>query len=148
MGINTRSKKREPVCNSCAEFSIDTSAQKSFKLNIPRDSMGPDAKKSIATMLSDISVLGCSFDSPYMIPSGVLLHVKIDPAPFRVELGKERKDSLKFTAEVKSCVMKAAGHYRIGVEFKKSEKEDIELISDFIASKEKRKAPRWEMGGK
>jgi len=148
MGINTRSRKRETVCSSCVEFSVDVSAQKSFKLNIPKDSMGPGARKAIAAILLDISVIGCSLDSSYMIPSGVLLHIKIDPAPFRDELGKERKEPLRFTGEVKSCVMKAAGHYRVGVEFKKSEKEDIDLISGFIASKERRRAARWNMGTK
>lgn len=148
MGINTRSKKREPVCGSCAEFSVDASSQKSFVLNIPKDLIGPDTKKPIAAVLLDVSVIGCALDSPYMIPAGVLLYVRIDPAPFRVELRIERKEPLRFTGEVKSCVMKMAGHYRVGVEFKKSEKEDIELISNFVASKEKRKAARWNMRNK
>lgn len=145
MGLNTRSRKREIICSACSEFSIDNSVDKSFKLNIPEDSVGPDAKKMIKATLLDISVLGCALDSPYLIPPGVLVHVRIDPLPFTAETGIDRKEPLKALGRVRSCVMKSAGHYRLGIEFKNTEKEDMDFIDTFVSSKERRKAGRWKI---
>lgn len=144
MPINTRSKKREPV-NAFVEFAVNGSSEKTVKLNIPKESMGAGTKGSIKATLLDISVVGCAIESPYIIPPGVLLHIKIDSKPFTAEVGGDRKELLKMTGSVRSCVMKQGGHYRLGIQFEKIDKQDADLIDNFIKIMDRRKAPRWNM---
>ncbi|MDD5496075.1 MAG: PilZ domain-containing protein [Candidatus Omnitrophica bacterium] len=146
MSINTRSKKRELV-NAFAEYSIEQSAKKGVSLNLPKEALTSNTGEAafIKSSLLDISVIGCAIDSSYLIPPGIILNLRIDPKPFAVEGIKERKESLQITGKVTSCVMKAAGHYRLGVKFSNIRKEDLELIDTFINAKERRKAPRWDM---
>ena len=146
MGLNTRSKNRKLVCDGSAEYSIDSTSDKSFKLNVSKESIGPDAKKSIKSQLIDISIRGCALDSSYMIPPGIRLHIKIDPCIFIIEPDNAQKEPMKFVGEVRSCVMQSAGHYRLGIEFKEFNKADVDIINNFVTSKEQRKAPRWEIG--
>ncbi len=135
MPINTRAKKREPV-SALAEYGINDATEKTVKLKVPAN---------IKSTLLDISVLGCSLDSQYLIPPGVILDIKIDPQSFNEELCGEKKIPLQFVGKVKSCVMRTGGHYRLGLQFINPEKENVELINNFIASKERRKTPRWNI---
>jgi len=135
--IETRDKERKPV-ESSAEFSLSESNEKTVKLNLPPSEL-------VKSSLLDISVTGCGLDSPYLIPPGVILDIKINPAPFATEVGTEKKDPMKITGSVRSCVMKTQGHYRLGVMFTKIEDADKNLIEQFIATKERRAAPRWPM---
>lgn len=136
MPLNTRAKKREPI-EASAEYTINESTEKSITLKIPRD--------SIKSQLLDISVIGCAIDSPYIIPPGVILDIKIDTKPFVAETGGTREEPMKVTGRVTSCVMRSVGHYRLGVYLTNISKEDVVLIDNFIKAKERRKAPRWDM---
>ncbi|MBI4974718.1 MAG: PilZ domain-containing protein [Candidatus Omnitrophica bacterium] len=146
MPLNTRAKKRETV-EALAEYAINESTEKTVKLNIPKSSIKSEAAEVVFVKanLLDISVIGCAIDSPYIIPPGVILDIKIDPTPFTNVAGGERKESVKVIGRVTSCVMKTASHYRLGVCFTKIEKEDVDLIDNFIRLSERRQAPRWDM---
>ena len=145
MPINTRSKRREPV-NAPAEYAINEATEKTIKINIPI-SIKSDVQQPvfIKSSLLDISVIGCALDSQYLIPPGVVLDIKVDPAPFAIEEAKDRKDPVLITGSVTSCRMMSHGRYRLGVKFIKIGKEDERLIEYFINIKERRKAPRWDM---
>ncbi len=146
MPLNTRAKKRE-VVQALAEYAINEATEKTITLNIPKNSVKSAQGEAsfVQSQLLDISVSGCAIDSPYIIPPGVILDIKIDPKPFRQEGGPERKEPVKMIGKVKSCVMKAAGHYRLGIYFTKIEKEDVELIDNLIKLKDRRQAPRLDM---
>lgn len=146
MSLNTRAKKRETV-EALAEYAINESTEKTIKLNLPKTSIKSEAKEVIFIKagLLDISVLGCAIDSAYIIPPGVILDIKIDTMPFTNVTGGEHKEPMKVIGRVTSCVMKAAGHYRLGVCFTKIDKEDLALIDNFITLSERRQAPRWDM---
>ena len=146
MPLNTRAKKRESV-QAFAEYAIHNQTAKSIKLNIPRHSIEAEVSEVVflKSSLIDISVIGCAIDSQYLIPPGVVLDIKIDSKPFVAETGGEGKDPIHVIGKVTSCVMKSTGHYRLGVFFTNIDKKDIGLIDSFIASKERRKAPRWGM---
>lgn len=139
MGLNTRTKKRESV-NNLVEFSVEALDEKTAKISIPKE-----AKESIKSTLFDISVIGCAIDSPYIIPPGIAIKISIDPKPFADELGFNIEKPMEFSGRVRSCVMKAAGHYRLGVQFIKPDPQNTDIINKFIAIKEQRKAPRWNM---
>lgn len=135
--IETRDKARKPV-ESSAEFTINESTEKTIKLTISKS-------EAIKASLLDISTSGCGLDSPYLIPPGVVLDIKINAGALASELGSARIDPLKVGGCVRSCIMKTQGHYRLGIKFSKIEEEDRKLIEQFIASKERRAAPRWPM---
>lgn len=144
MPLNTRSKKRELI-NAFAEFSIDNSAEQAIKLNISKESLKVGSNESVKSELLDISVSGCGIISPYIIPPGVILNIKIDPKYFNIEGKAGRKDDLVFTGVVKFCIMQGADRYRIGIHFQKPKKEDTEFISGFISANDRRKDQRWPM---
>ncbi len=146
MPLNTRVKHREPV-NASAEFAIHAAQEQTVKINVPQGSLRSASGKAvyIPSGVIDISVSGCALESPYLIPPGIILDVKIDAAPFVGETKIERKDPIVVTGKVTSCVMHASGKYRLGVVFTKIEQKDLSLIDSFIALKERRNAPRWPM---
>lgn len=145
MPLNTRSKQREPV-SSPVEYAINEATEKTIKINIPVN-IKSDTRQPvfIKSALLDISVIGCALDSQYLIPPGVVLDVSIDSAPFAIDEDKDRKEPILVTGSVTSCSMISQGHYRLGVKFIKIAKDDEGLIERFISSKERRKAPRWDM---
>lgn len=145
MPINTRAKRREPV-EAFAEYSVNDATENKIKLTMPA-AVRSDANKpmTVKSNLLDISVIGCAIDSPYLIPPGVILDIKIDSAPFTVVTGDEAKPQIVVVGLVRSCTMKSQGHYRLGVKFNEIAKEDEKLIEDFIKIKERRQAPRWDM---
>lgn len=142
MTLNTRAKKREPI-QALAEYSINECTEKTIKLNIPQSAIKCEGTVVVfvKSQLLDVSVSGCALDSPYIIPPGVVLDIKIDPKPFTAEAGRERKDLMRVIGRVTSCVMRTTGHYRLGICFAKIEKKDIELIDKF----ERRQEPRSDM---
>jgi len=146
MPLNTRAKKRETV-EALAEYAINEATEKTIKLNLPKSSIKSEAAEVVFVKASllDISVLGCAIDSPYIIPPGVILDIRIDSTPFTNVAGGERKEPMKVIGKVTSCVMKTANHYRLGVCFTKIEKDDTSLIDNFINLSERRQAPRWDM---
>lgn len=146
MPLNTRTKKREAV-EALAEYAVHSSTEKAITFNIPRSSVESETGEAsfIKSSLIDISIIGCALDSPYLIPPGVVLDIKIDRSPFILEGQAAQKEPVRVIGKVKSCVMKAQGHYRLGVQFTKIEKNDADLIGNFIDQKDRRKAPRWKM---
>lgn len=146
MTLDTRAKKREPV-QALAEYSIDECTEKTIKLNIPQSAIKCEGTEVVfvKSQLLDVSVGGCALDSPYIIPPGVLLDIKIDPKLFTIETGKGHEEPMRMIGRVTSCVMRTTGHYRLGIFFTKIEKEDLELVDSFIRSKERRKTPRSDM---
>ncbi len=136
MPFDTRSNKRHPIEVS-ATFCVHETMSSSVKLNIPAT--------CVTVKLYDISPRGCGVDSPYMIPPSTLLKIDIDAAPFAQELAQARTHPIAVIGEVRSCVMKSVGHYRLGVNFAEVKKEDAELIGNFIKSKDQRKSPRWNV---
>lgn len=146
MPLNTRAKKREAV-KAAAEYAIHESTSKVIRLNIPRQAIESEVKEVVfvASSLIDISVLGCALDSEYLIPPGVILDIKIDQMPFAAEIGEARNEPIRAIGQVRSCIMKSQGHYRLGVLFTKIDKKDSDLMAKFVESKERRKAPRWDM---
>ena len=136
MPFETRSEKRHPI-QVTAEFCIHESMTSTVKLNVP--------VKCVKAPLLDISATGCSLDSPYLIPPDTLLKIDIDTASFAAELKIERPLPVVVTGNVRSCAMKAAGHYRLGIYFAEIKKEDAELILNFIKAMERRQSPRWDM---
>lgn len=146
MALNTRAKKRERV-QGLAEYAINEATAKTIKLNIPKDSIKSEVSEVVfvKAQLLDISVLGCAIDSPYLIPPGVILDIKIDSEPFLALTGGKCEEPLKIIGKVTSCSMKAMGHYRLGICFTNIKKEDTDLVGNFIRLKERRKAPRWDM---
>lgn len=147
MPLNTRAKKREAV-EAGVEYAIHSSTDKAIKLNIPRQSIEAEEGEAafVKASLIDISVSGCAVDSEYLIPPGVVLDIKIDRTPFTAETPQKGAGPLRMIGNVRSCIMKAQGHYRLGVQFTKIDKKDSDLIAEFIAQKERRQAPRWDMG--
>ena len=136
MPFDTRSDKRHPIDVS-ATFCVHETMSSSVKLNIPA--------ACVTVKLFDISTRGCSFDSPYLIPPNTLVKVDIDCAPFAEELKNDRSQPITAIGEVRSCVMKSVGHYRLGLHFSEIRKEDAEFIDNYIKSKEQRKTPRWNI---
>lgn len=135
--IETRGKERKPV-EATALFTINETTEKTISLSISKT-------ESVKSTLLDISVTGCGLDSPYLIPPGVILDIKIMPEPFVKELNVDKIDPILVTGSVRSCVMKTQGHYRLGIKFSKIEESGKKIIEQFIASKERRAAPRWPM---
>ena len=146
MPLNTRGKKRELI-EALVEYAINESTEKTIKLNIPKSSIKSEVSEVVfvKSYLIDVSVSGCAIDSSYIIPPGVILDIRIEAKPFTAEIGAEPKEPMKMTGKVTSCVMMPKGHYRLGIFFTKIEKEDVDLIGNFIKSKELRQAPRWDM---
>lgn len=136
MPLDTRSDKRHPM-ESAVTFSIHESMSSSVKINIPMT--------QIKAGLYDISANGCGLDSPYLIPPDTLLKIDINAAPFAQELKVERPQSISVTGTVRSCVMKAVGRYRLGVQFVEIKKEDTEFIGNYILVKDHRQSPRWDV---
>jgi hypothetical protein len=148
MPLETRGKKREAV-QASAEYAVNEATEKSIKLNLPTDSIksGSGEAVFVKSSLLDISVSGCAIDSAYIIPPGVILDIKIDRSPFTTALGLPAREPMRMVGRVTSCAMKAAGRYRLGIFFTEIEKEDADLIDNFIKSKDKRQTPRWNMTG-
>lgn len=143
MPLNTRGKKREPIPASC-ELVLNESTAKTIKLNVPVDLMSGSGIV-IKTSLIDISTSGCAVDSPYLIPAGVLLDIRIEKAPFITGAANDRKGEMKMTCRITSCTLKAAGRHRLGVMFTRISKEDQEVIDSFIRQNDHRKERRWNI---
>jgi hypothetical protein len=133
MGIDTRFKKREPV-PAAVKIVISEPTASMIKLNIPRSATENNAAV-IKSQLIDVSATGCAVDCPFLIPAGILLGLEIEAAPFLTGAGKDRTDPIKTDAKVTSCTMKAAGHYRLSLNFSGISKDDSSLIEDFINRK-------------
>lgn len=146
MSLNTRVHKREPV-ETTVEYAMHESTDKTIGLSIPRSctESGTGEAVFVKGALIDISVGGCGIDSPYMVPPGVILDIKIDSTLFAAETERDIKTPIRALARVTSCVMKAGGRYRLGVCFTCIDKEFSSLIDDFIKKKDRRKDPRWDM---
>ena len=144
MPLNTRSKKREPI-ESIVEFSVHNLADQTVGLNLPKAAITLEPNKVVKSTLFDISASGCAISSSYVIPPGVILDIKIDSTPFNIQGALERKEPFLFSGKVKSCIMKAAGQYRLGIKFQNPEKADSDFISSFISIRERRRDPRWDM---
>ncbi len=136
MPFETRSDKRHPV-EATAQFAIHESMASAVKLKIPA--------AGVKAGLVDISATGCALDSPYLIPPDTILKIDINPSLFAEELKIEHPQAVTVTGNIRSCVMKAVGHYRLGIHFDEIRKEDVELVINFIKSKERRDSPRWDM---
>jgi c-di-GMP-binding flagellar brake protein YcgR len=144
MPLDTRSKNREPS-SAMVEFSIDNSFDQAVKLSLPRDSIKFGAGEVIRSSLFDISSGGCAIASPAIIPPGIMLNIRIDSGPFNMPGEPEIKDPMEFSGKVRSCIMRSAGQYRIGVQFYNPKKEYIDRINKFINAKDRRKGRRWDM---
>jgi hypothetical protein len=126
------------------ELLIKEETAKLIKINLPK-SAARDGLYVISAGLIDVSVLGCGIDSPYLFPQGVSFDLTIDPKSFSGDDIPERKEPIKAVGRVASCVMKSAGHYRIGICFTSVDKETHDFLDSFIKVKERRKDPRWDM---
>ena len=127
MSFETRSGKRHPVSSS-AQFSIHESTAGGVKLDIP--------SASIKGALIDINSCGCGLDSPYLIPPNTLIKIEIDSTLFADELKQEHRGPIIVTGNVRSCVMKSVGRYRLGVCFKEIKREDAVFLDNFLKAKE------------
>ena len=136
MLLDRRIKKRETL-RTIAEYEVSKAPKNAAKLKPPA---GP-----VKVSLLDISIGGCSLDSPNGIPVGARLAIKIDPLVFALEASEKRKEPLEMFGRVTSCITKALWHYRIGVYFTKIKKKDVALIKRFMHIKERRKFQRWNM---
>lgn len=123
MAIDTRVKKRQSV-DTIAEYSIHEMMAGDFRLNVPFG--------SIKSRLINISIAGCALDSPYLIPPRTFINVFIDSTKLTKKIGKETRRPIKAVGKITSCIMKRPGHYRLGVFFMNINREDINLIDDFI----------------
>ena len=136
MPLDTRSHKRQPM-EAAVTFAIHESMSSSVKINIPMT--------QIKAGLYDISANGCGLDSPYLIPPDTLIKIDINAAPFAQELKVEHSQTIAVTGTVRSCIMKAVGRYRLGVQFVEIGKEDQEFIGKYIQLKDHRQSPRWNV---
>lgn len=136
MLLDRRIKKRETL-RTIAEYEVLKAPKNAAKLKLP---VGP-----VEASLLDISIGGCSLDSPNSMPQGTRIAVKIDPLVFALEAFEKRKEPLEMFGRVTSCITKASWHYRIGISFTKIKKKDIALIKRFMHIKECRKFQRWYM---
>jgi len=143
MTLNTRGKRREPI-PAPVELILNQSTARTIKLNVHQDSMVGD-EVIIKTSLIDISVSGCSIDSPYLIPPGIVFDIKVSMAPFVAGTAKGQEGAMKMTCRITSCTMKATGHYRLGAKFTKIIKEDQDIIDAFIKANDQRKDQRWNI---
>lgn len=130
-----RSKKREGL-RTIAEYKV---------LKVPPDLEFKKPAGVVKAPLLDISVGGCALDSPYSIPPGTTISIRIDPLAFALEASEKRKEPLQMSARITSCIARSPEHYRLGVCFTRSKDTDIELIKRFMESKERRKFPRWDL---
>lgn len=146
MPLNTRARKREPV-SAVVEFAIREYAEKSMKLNLPKAAIESAGAETafIKAQLLDISVTGCGIDSPYLVPTGVGLDLKIDAAAFNAAGAVGAKEPLRASGAVTSCTMKSQGHYRLGVKFTAIDKKCVDIIDDLIKSRERRQDPRADL---
>lgn len=136
MLLDRRLKKRE-MFRTIAEYKVLKSPKDAVKFKPPKD--------SVKAHLLDISVGGCALDSPYAVPIGTKIAVKIDPLAFALEVSEKRKKPLEMTGRITSCVKRSSEHSRIGILFTAINKKDILLIKRFIFVKERRKFQRWDM---
>jgi len=144
MSMETRSMKREPT-PAYAELALNEATAKDIKLSLPLSATEGKDKVYIKVHLIDISISGCAIDSPYLIPTGIVLDIKIESTPFILEKTDMGRGDIKVTGKVRSCIMQSSGHYRLGIFFERIEKSDVDLLDTFIKSKERRKDPRWNM---
>ncbi|MBI5124018.1 MAG: PilZ domain-containing protein [Candidatus Omnitrophica bacterium] len=135
MLLDRRAKKRDTL-RTIAEYKLLRSPKKG-KL---KALAGP-----VDVSLIDISINGCAIDSPYMIPIGAILSVKIDPLAFAIEASERRKDPLKMHGKVTSSIPRSPGHCRLGVCFTSIKNKDRNLIKRFIKTKERRRFRRWTL---
>jgi c-di-GMP-binding flagellar brake protein YcgR len=135
MLLDRRMKKRESL-RTIAEYKV-------FK--VPAGLKFKKPANTVKAPLLDISVGGCSLDSPYPIPPGVTISIRIDPLAFAIEASESRKEALEMTGRVTSCNTRSEEHNRLGIQFIKSKSNDIGLIKRFMKSKERRQFPRWDM---
>ena len=133
MGLETRSKKRVPISGSVKLIITDATASM-IKINIPRSAAENNAAV-VTAQLIDISISGVALDSPYLIPTGIVLDIAIDPKPIVSELKKDHEGPIKATGKVTASAMKSAGHYRLSIAFTAIEKDEISLIEDFMKIK-------------
>ena len=136
MLLDRRIKKRE-MLRTIAEYKALKAPKNAAKLKLP---VGP-----VKVSLLDISIGGCSLDSPNSIPQGTRLAVKIDPLVFALEASEKRKEPLEMFGRVTSCITKVSWYYRLGIYFTKIKKKDIALIKRFMHIKERRKLQRLDM---
>lgn len=144
MTLETRARRREPT-PAYAELALNEATAKAIKLSLPLSSIEGKDKVYIKVHLIDISISGCAINSPYLIPQGILIDLKIESIPFVVDKKDEGRGDIVATGRVTSCIMQSSGHYRLGIFFEKIDKADVAFLDAFIKSKERRKDPRWNM---
>lgn len=138
MFLDRRAKKRE-LFRTIAEYKVQKAPKAAGKFKQPGT--------WVKAPLLDISVAGCALESPYDIPSSVVVSVKIDPLAFALEAAESRKEPLEMTGTISYSIVRQPEHYRLGVCFTKIKKKDSDLIKRFIKVKERRKFPRLDMTG-
>jgi PilZ domain. len=133
MLLDRRGKKRDNL-RTVAEYRT---------LKVPKSLAFKTPPNTVKAPLLDISIGGCALESPFAIPHGVTLSIRIDPLAFAIGASERRKDPLEMSGRITSCVSRAHEHYRLGICFTRIKKKDVELIKRFMRSKEHRKFPRF-----
>ena len=123
MPFETRSGKRYPITSN-VRFSIHESMAGVIKLGVP--------ETDIKGVLIDINAQGCGLDSPYLIPPNTMIRIEVDSTLFTEKFKQERRGPVIATGNVRSCIMRSVGHYRLGVFFKEIKQEDAVFLDNFI----------------
>jgi len=126
MGLDTRFRQRWPI-NAEAEYKVHEAMDGDVQLNIP--------SPRVKCRLIDVSLLGCSLDSPYLIPHKTLLDITIDATPLAVTADTPARSSIRFVGRVTSCTLKSVNRYRLGISFMDIREEDLAFIESYINKK-------------
>lgn len=136
VALERRAKKREDIRTIAEYMPLKAAKTAAGKKRIP---------SAIGSRLLDISINGCALESPVKAYPGSRLRVRIDPLAFALEAYQARRDPLKMTGRVTSCVPRKSG-FRIGIYFTRISSKDRVLIKRFMKIKERRKTPRYLLG--
>ncbi len=127
--METRKNSRVPVQFKIT-FQIDSNDKRKF--NILRDNI-------LEASIINISILGIGIIVKYFFPKGLNIDLEIDGRYFGLEYPMNIKGEIRYCKYIKN------NGYRCGVKFLDIKKEYLEKIEDFIASYDRREAPRLKL---
>lgn len=102
-------------------------------------------QKDIAGKLLDLSEGGCGVETTLFIPRGTKVNLFLGRGLLDTE-GEpgNQKGYTRITALIVSCILRGVRQYRLGLQFVKISKKDLDLISRFVKFHERRKEPRGD----
>jgi len=90
-------------------------------------------KEPLDMLLSDVGAMGCGFVTPYYLPKGLILLMRIRDFPVISGKGPIQTRDIELTSRVMSCKTTPTRVNRIGAEFVEIKEDHRDLIRRYIA---------------